>query len=66
MVSGPGVVGEQPILKSGEKYSYVSGCDLTSDIGEMKGFYTFLNVESQDVFEVIVPNFTLEFPGKLN
>ena len=27
-VEGEGVVGEQPIIRSGEKYVYVSGCDF--------------------------------------
>ena len=40
-VSGPGVVGEQPILKPGETFVYSSGCDLQAEIGMMKGFYTF-------------------------
>lgn len=66
VVSGPGVIGEQPVLKSGEMYTYTSGCDLNSDIGEMKGFYTFLDLRTNKEFEVIVPNFRLEYPAKMN
>jgi ApaG protein len=66
VVSGPGVIGEQPILKPGERYTYTSGCDLNSEIGKMKGFYTFRNLLNHDVFQVTVPEFLLEFPGKLN
>lgn len=65
-VSGPGVIGEQPILKPGEKYTYTSGCELKSDIGMMKGFYTFTNLPEKSEFQVFVPTFKLEFPGKLN
>lgn len=65
-VNGPGVVGEQPILKSGEKYKYVSGCDLQSEIGVMKGFYTLKNLIDGELFEVFVPTFKLEYPPKLN
>jgi len=65
-VKGPGVIGEQPILQPGEKYTYTSGCELRSEIGKMKGFYTFLNVSTDVNFQVFVPTFKLEFPGKLN
>jgi ApaG protein len=65
-VNGHGVIGEQPILKPGESYTYTSGCDLKSDIGLMKGFYTFKNLTDDEYFQVFVPTFTLEHPGKLN
>jgi ApaG protein len=65
-VNGEGVIGEQPILKPGEKYSYMSGADLLSELGMMKGFYTFKNLNSGELFQVFVPTFLLEFPGKLN
>lgn len=65
-VSGPGVVGEQPILKPGERFAYTSGCDLNAEIGLMKGFYTFQNMTDGELFEVFVPTFRLEYPPKLN
>ena len=65
-VSGPGVVGEEPILKPGERFAYRSGCDLHSEIGLMKGFYTFQNMVDGELFEVFVPTFRLEYPPKLN
>ncbi len=65
-VSGPGVVGEQPVLKPGERFEYTSSCDLTSDMGMMKGFYTFRNLSDDSLFEVFVPTFLLEFAPKLN
>lgn len=65
-VSGEGVVGEQPILKPGERFNYTSGCELFSDMGMMKGFYTFKNLKSGELFQVIVPTFLLEYPNKLN
>ena len=66
LIQGNGVIGEQPVLKPGEKYSYVSGCDLKSEIGMMKGFYTFQNRVDGELFEALVPTFRLEYPGKLN
>lgn len=65
-VSGEGVVGEQPLLKPGEHYTYTSGCELSSDIGMMKGFYNFRNLQDGDTFQVFVPTFRLEHPGKMN
>ncbi len=65
-VNGPGVIGEQPVLKSGENFSYTSGCDLNAEIGMMKGFYTFQNMLDGELFEVFVPTFRLEYPPKLN
>jgi len=65
-VNGLGVIGEQPILKPGDKYTYTSGCQLKSAVGMMKGFYTFLNMSTNVNFQVFVPTFKLEFPGKLN
>jgi ApaG protein len=65
-VSGDGVVGEQPILRPNQKYAYVSGCELSSEIGQMKGFYTFKRLENDSLFQVHIPQFDLIYPGKLN
>ena len=65
-VSGEGVIGEQPILKPGQTFTYVSGCGLTSEIGQMKGYYTFKNLINHDFFKVDIPTFQLEYRGKLN
>jgi ApaG protein len=65
-VSGEGVIGEQPILSPDQKYSYVSGCELNSEIGSMKGFYTFKNLITGELFQVQIPQFDLVYPGKLN
>jgi ApaG protein len=65
-VSGEGVIGQQPELESGESYSYTSGCELHSEIGSMNGFYTFMNMETHEVFRVNIPTFELMFPGRLN
>lgn len=66
MVSGDGVVGEQPILKSGETYAYNSGCEIHSEIGYMTGHYTFRNVDTNEEFPVLIPRFELYFPAVLN
>lgn len=65
-VSGAGVVGEQPILKTGEKHVYVSGCDLRSEVGYMRGYYVFDRLDTKDEFRVAVPKFNLIAKLKLN
>ena len=66
IVEGLGVIGEQPILKPGESFSYESGCELFSEIGSMKGLYSFKNIETQQNLRVLIPKFYLYYPGILN
>ncbi len=40
-VSGPGVVGEQPVLNPGDTYEYSSGCPLDTPSGVMFGHYAW-------------------------
>ena len=65
-VSGEGVVGEQPLLKPSQNFTYTSGCELQSEIGYMKGFYTFKNLNNGEFFQVFIPKFKLIYPPKLN
>lgn len=65
-VSGEGVVGEQPILKPGQKHVYVSGTDLHSDIGFMRGYYVFERLDNRERFRVAVPKFELFAKLKMN
>jgi len=65
-VEGEGVVGEQPILKPGQKHVYVSGCDIHSEIGYMRGFFTFIEMNSLEEFRANIPKFELFATSKLN
>jgi len=65
-VEGPGVVGEQPVLQPGEKYSYESFCNLKTDIGKMKGTYTFERLRDRRMFIAEIPEFGMIVPNKLN
>jgi ApaG protein len=65
-ISGEGVVGEQPILESGQNHVYVSGCDLHSEIGYMRGYYVFERMDTKERFKVAVPKFELVAKLKLN
>jgi ApaG protein len=60
-VRGPGVVGEQPTLKPGERFEYTSGVPLTTPIGLMAGTYQMAS-ESGENFDVEVPAFSLDSP----
>jgi ApaG protein len=65
-VRGEGVVGEQPVLQAGEVFSYISGCELNSEIGYMKGNYFFKRMSDSSRFSVTIPKFQLEFPARMN
>ena len=62
-VRGAGVVGEQPELNPGDSYQYTSGCPLSTPSGIMVGNYTMRN-ERGETFEVDIPAFSLDLPGK--
>lgn len=66
VVTGEGVVGQQPIILPGERYSYRSSCDFPTDTGQMAGSYTLRNLNSDESFDVPVPPFTLMVPHRLN
>jgi len=65
-VEGEGVVGVQPVLKSGESYQYVSGCNLRTEMGKMKGTYQMENMNSKQMFDVDIPAFEMIVPMKNN
>ena len=66
MVDGIGVVGETPIIEPGEKYEYNSGCNLVSEVGSMKGYYTMKKMKDGSEVDVEIPQFNLIVPAKLN
>ena len=65
-VEGEGVVGVQPIIEPGENYAYVSGCNLKTEIGSMKGAYSMPRTVDETTFSVDIPEFELIVPYKLN
>ena len=60
-VQGPGVVGEQPVLKPGEQFEYTSGTPLTTPSGIMAGTYQMQSA-SGEMFDAVVPAFSLDSP----
>ncbi len=57
-VKGPGVVGEQPKLKPGEKHQYSSFCPLSTPTGNMRGTFQMVN-NLGALFDVKIPLFFL-------
>ena len=62
-VKGPGVVGEQPFLKPGERYEYTSGAPLNTPSGMMGGAYQ-MESESGERFDIEIPTFSLDRPNQ--
>ncbi|MSP83496.1 MAG: Co2+/Mg2+ efflux protein ApaG [Alphaproteobacteria bacterium] len=67
-VRGPGVVGEQPVLKPGEAFEYTSGTPLATPSGFMVGSYG-METAGGEQFDAEVPAFSLDSPhqrGQIN
>ncbi len=62
-VKGPGVVGEQPVLKPGESFEYTSGAPLDTPSGMMGGAYR-METESGERFDIEIPTFSLDLPNQ--
>jgi len=65
-VEGEGVIGIQPVLKPGETYQYVSGCNLKTEMGRMHGTYLMENQHNKETFKVNIPSFDMIVPFKYN
>lgn len=65
-VEGEGVVGQQPVISSGETFQYVSGCNLKTEMGKMWGSYEMLDTNNQQNFRVDIPAFQMIAPMKHN
>ena len=65
-VEGEGVVGQQPVLEPGDAHQYVSGCNLKTGLGKMRGTYQMERVADGRIFTVEIPEFTLIVPFRLN
>ena len=65
-VEGEGVVGQQPVIEPGDNHEYVSGCNLKTDMGSMRGSYEMERIVDGLKFKVNIPEFYLIAPYKLN
>jgi len=64
-VKGAGVVGQQPRMRPGEGFQYVSACPLDTAVGTMHGTYQMLTDQGEE-FEAEIPLFVLADPQALN
>lgn len=64
-VTGPGVVGQQPLLQPGESFEYTSFCPLPTSMGSMHGSYQ-METEGGARFDALIAPFTLAVPGSVN
>ena len=60
-VRGAGVIGEQPRLAPGERFSYTSGTPLQTPSGFMSGAYQMAR-DDGTLIEVEIPAFSLDLP----
>ena len=61
-VRGPGVVGNQPVLKPGQSFEYTSGCPLTTPFGSMHGTYQMID-DRKEQFDIEIAPFVLAEPN---
>jgi ApaG protein len=64
-VKGPGVVGEQPVLRPGGSFEYTSGCPLPTEFGTMHGTYQMRGADGAE-FDAVIAPFRLAFPHAVN
>ena len=64
-VKGEGVVGEQPIIKPGETFTYSSGTEIDTPIGSILGSYQMVT-ENGIEFDAEIPEQKLNMPRTLH
>jgi ApaG protein len=60
-VEGPGVVGEQPSIASGDSFEYMSFCPLPTSFGTMHGSYRMIGEDGLG-FDAEIAPFSLAVP----
>ncbi len=65
-VEGEGVVGETPVIEPNDSFTYTSGCNLVTEMGKMSGTYLMKDLITEQEFTIIIPEFHLITPAKLN
>jgi len=66
VIEGIGVVGRQPIFEHQSEFNYTSATQIESELGTMKGEYIFRDLNTFEEYKVIIPEFNLIVPSKLN
>ncbi|OHX65277.1 Co2+/Mg2+ efflux protein ApaG [Flammeovirga pacifica] len=66
VVNGEGVIGKTPTITPGNSFEYVSGCHFISPVGKMSGSYVMEKINENSIFEVEIPEFTLQPKFSIN
>lgn len=67
VVEGDGVIGQQPMIRPGESYSYSSWCPMPSTAGFMYGHFNCIDLDNQNkAFEIDVPQMNFVATELLN
>ncbi len=64
-IRGPGVIGLQPVIKSGGSFEYSSFCPLKTPFGMMSGAYQ-MKINSEKTFDAAIPAFSLNATDYIN
>lgn len=64
-VRGPGVIGQNPVLKPGESFRYTSGTALGAPSGVMLGEYEMVT-DKGEIFQIDIPAFSLDSPYQMS
>ncbi|MFL3013521.1 MAG: Co2+/Mg2+ efflux protein ApaG, partial [Candidatus Neomarinimicrobiota bacterium] len=64
-IRGSGVIGLQPVIKSGENFEYSSFCPLKTPFGMMSGAYQ-MKINPEETFEATIPAFSLSATDYVN
>ena len=60
-IRGSGVIGQEPVIPPGKRFTYTSGAPLTTPSGFMVGSYQ-MEYETGEMFNVDIPAFSLDSP----
>lgn len=66
VVEGDGVIGKKPIVTPNETFQYTSGSYILGFIGSMQGYFTFVNLNTSQIFHVRIPLFNMSVPYIFN
>lgn len=65
-VSGTGMNGVKAIISPNGTYEYEACVSIKSEFGRMGGFFNMLDMGTEKTFPVLVPDFVLMYPSKVN
>lgn len=61
-----GIDGIQPTILPGKSYRFLSGITLHTGLGKMHGHFLMKNQKDHTTFEVVLPEFEMTAPLKMN